>query len=303
MTTTFSPLGIAAGLSAATIWGGAIAVTRLAVSGDASLGPTDIAMLRFAGPALLLLPVLRRAWPRLRQVSPWLLALLLAGGGAPFVLVAGRGLSIAGAAEAGALLPGTVPLCVVLVSLLMGERMRPLRLAGLAMIGAAVAVIVLPAIMGGTAADPAGYLLLLLAALLAAGYTIALRRSGIGAWEAAAFVSAGSIAGLGPLYVFGMEAGVLAVPLRDVVMQAAFQGLGSGILAPVAFAAAVRRLGASQAAAFGSLSPGAACAGGFALLGEVPDGLSLMAVIAACLGVVLLARSSDGAGAHHRAAA
>jgi drug/metabolite transporter (DMT)-like permease len=69
MITTPSLLGIAAGLAASTIWGGAIAVTRLGVSGEAPLGPTDIAMLRFAGPALLLLPVLRRAWPRLRQVS------------------------------------------------------------------------------------------------------------------------------------------------------------------------------------------------------------------------------------------
>ena len=43
---TISPfsLGIAAGLSASAIWGGALAVTRLGVSGEAPLGPTDIAM-------------------------------------------------------------------------------------------------------------------------------------------------------------------------------------------------------------------------------------------------------------------
>jgi drug/metabolite transporter (DMT)-like permease len=292
MITTPSLLGIAAGLAASTIWGGAIAVTRLGVSGEAPLGPTDIAMLRFAGPALLLLPVLRRAWPRLRQVSPWLLVLLLAGGGAPFVLITGSGLSIAGAAEAGALLPGTVPLCVALVSALMGERIGILRLAGLAMIGSAVAAVVLPAVTGGGQAPWPGYLLLLLAALLSAGYTIALRRSGIGAWEAAAFVSAGSIVGLGPLYCLALEPGLLSVPLHEVAAQAAFQGLASGIIAPVAFAAAVQRLGASQAAAFGSLSPGAACAGGFALLGEVPNGAVMIAVIASCLGVALASRPS-----------
>ncbi|MBR0650208.1 DMT family transporter [Roseomonas terrae] len=292
MTTTLSPLGIAAGLAASTIWGGAIAVTRLGVSGEASFGPADIAMLRFAVPALLLLPVLRRAWPRLRQVSPWLLALLLGGGGAPFVLIVGSGLSVAGTAEAGALLPGTVPLCVALVSALMGERISSTRVAGLAMIALAVATVVLPAIAVGGGAPSLGHLLLLLAALLAAGYTIALRRSGIGPWEAAAFVSAGSVAGLGPFYLLTMEPAVLAMPLHDVAVQAVFQGIASGILAPVAFAAAVQRLGASKAAAFGSLSPGAACLGGFALLGEMPDGLALVAVLISCIGVALATRTS-----------
>lgn len=292
MTNTHSSFGVAAGLAASAIWGGALAVTRLGVSGEVPLNPMDIAMLRFIGPALLLLPVLRRAWPRLRQVPVWHLALLLAGGGAPFVLVAGNGLRVAGAAEAGALLPGTVPLCVALVSMAMGERIGMLRAAGLVLIAGSVAAVVMPSIADGAEARWPGYLLLLLAALLAAGYTIALRRSGIGAWEAAAFVSAGSVIVLGPFYLLEMEPGMGGVPLHDIALQAAFQGLASGILAPVAFAAAVQRLGVSQAAAFGSLSPGAACAGGFALLGEVPDAPTVTAVVASCIGVALAARAS-----------
>lgn len=70
---TLSPfsLGIGAGLVASAIWGGALAVTRLGVSGEAPLGPADSVMLRFVGPPLLLLPVLRRTWPRLRELSAW----------------------------------------------------------------------------------------------------------------------------------------------------------------------------------------------------------------------------------------
>ncbi|MBR0672926.1 DMT family transporter [Neoroseomonas soli] len=290
MTATPSPLGIAAGLAASAIWGGALAVTRLGVSGDAPLAPDDIAMLRFAGPALLLLPVLRRAWPRLRRVQAWQLTMLLAGGGAPFVLVAGTGLSIAGAAEAGALLPGTVPLCVALVSAFLGERFGILRFAGLAMIGSAVAVIVAPSLGMGGDGQWMGYLLLLAAALLASGYTIALRRSGLGPWEAAAFVSAGSVLVLAPFQLLGMDPVAPGIPWHDIALQATYQGLASGILAPVAFAMAVQRLGAAQAAAFGSLSPGAACAGGFALLGEVPNAATALAVLLSGLGVVLVTR-------------
>ena len=290
MTIFPASLGIAAGLSASAIWGGALAVTRLGVSGDAPLGPADIAMLRFAGPALLLLPVLRKAWPRLRGLPAWQPALLLAGGGAPFVLVAGNGLSIAGAAEAGALLPGTVPLCVALVSALLGERFGVQRFAGLVMIGGAVAAVLAPAVLDGADGRWPGYVLLLIAALLSAGYTIALRRSGIGPWEAASFVSLGSVLMLGVVCLLVAKPRMFGAPLDFVLVQAGFQGLASGILAPVAFAAAVRRLGASQAAAFGSLSPGAACLGGFALLGEVPDMLTTTAVLASALGVALVTR-------------
>ncbi len=285
-------VGVLCALGAAAIWGGALAVTRHGVSGDAPLSPADIAMLRFAGPAVLLLPVLRRAWPRLRQVPLGVLAILLLGGGAPFVLVAGTGLGLAGAAEAGALLPGMVPLSVAVVSWLMGERIAAGGVAGLALIGVSMAALVLPSICSDGDDRGAGYALLLAAALLATGYTIALRRSGLGPWESAAFVSAGSVIALGPFYLTVLEPGVTAAPWEAIALQAGFQGIASGILAPVAFAAAVQRLGASHAAAFGSLSPGAACIGGLALLGEVPTPSATLAIVATALGIVLMARAA-----------
>ncbi len=289
-------LGMLFALGAAAIWGGALAVTRHGVSGEAPLSPADIAMLRFAGPALLLLPVLCRAWPRLRRVPVAVLAVLLLGGGAPFVLVAGSGLGIAGAAEAGALLPGLVPLCVAVASRLFGERIGTGGLAGLVLIGASAAGLVLPSVFSGAEDRAAGHALLLAAALLAAGYTIALRRSGLGPWEAAAFVSVGSVIGLAPFYLTVLEPGVAAAPWAVIGLQAGFQGIASGVLAPVAFAAAVQRLGASQAAAFGSLSPGAACIGGLVLLGEMPSTSAMMAILATGAGIALMAGGSGRGG-------
>ncbi|MCW8084041.1 EamA family transporter [Sabulicella glaciei] len=294
MFTSPSVPGIATGLAAAAIWGGAIAVTRFGVSGDTPLSPADIAMLRFAGPALLLLPVLRRAWPRLQQVPVHLLALLLLGGGAPFVILAGSGLGIAGAAEAGALLPGAMPICVAMFSRLLGERIGTAGLVGLAIIGASVATVVLPSFGAGSGDRGEGYALLLGAAALGAGYTIALRRSGLGPWEAAAFVSAGSVLTLGPPYAFVMEPGLIAASWEVIALQIGFQGMASGILAPVAFAATVQRLGASKAAAFGSLAPGAACLGGFVLLGEVPTAAAAMSILATGLGIALIAYPRTG---------
>jgi drug/metabolite transporter (DMT)-like permease len=62
------------------------------------------------------------------------------------------------------------------------------------------------------------------------------------------------------------------------------------LAAPVAFAAAVGRLGAARAAAFGGLSPAAAALFGLLLLDEVPDGATLLGVVAAGFGVMLVSR-------------
>lgn len=141
-------IGIGAALGAATIWGAALAMTRLGVSGSGALAPLDIVALRFLGPTLALLPVLLRAMPKLRRLNPLLPLGLFVGGGTPFVLVVSTGLQTAGAAEAGALLPGTVPLSVAALSALLGERFGRTRLMGLGLIALAVAVLVGPAIIG-----------------------------------------------------------------------------------------------------------------------------------------------------------
>lgn len=285
-------LGVAAALVAATIWGGALAMTRLGVAPGGALDPHDITMLRFLGPAFVLLPVLLRAAPRLRGLGVGTLLALLAGGGAPFVLVAGMGLRTAQAAEAGALLPGTVPLCVALLSAVaLGERFGPVRLLGLALISLSVALVAGPSLLlAGAEESWGGHLLLLGAAMLAAGYTVALRRAGLGAWEAAALVSVGSVLAFGPVYLLALEPQLLAAPWHEVALQATCQGVVSGLLAPVAFAVAIGRLGAARAAAFGGLSPAAATLIGVPLLGEAPDVATAAAVVIAGLGVVLVCR-------------
>jgi drug/metabolite transporter (DMT)-like permease len=281
-------IGIGAALAAATIWGAALAMTRLGVSGTGALAPLDIVALRFLGPTLALLPVLLRVWPRLRQLDPLLLLGLFAGGGTPFVLVVSTGLQTAGAAEAGALLPGTVPLSVAALSAWLGERFERTRLIGLGLIGLAGAVLVGPAIIGASGVSWLGYALLLGASALCAVYTHALRRAGLGPLEVVAFVSTTSVATLVPVYLAGLGTGLLAAPWHEIAVHGLYQSVASGLLAPAAFAIAVARLGGAQAAAFGSLSPAAATLSGIALLGEVPGTAALVAVAASGIGVALV---------------
>ena len=65
------------------------------------------------------------------------------------------------------------------------------------------------------------------------------------------------------------------------------QGIVSAIVALFFYGEAVRRLGASQAAVLGSLTPVAAALLGMPLLGEVPSRLTWLAIITVSTGVVL----------------
>jgi drug/metabolite transporter (DMT)-like permease len=280
--------GIAAGLGAATIWGGALAMTRHGVADAGALGPHDIVLLRFAAPALLLLPL---AWRALRRVGraewPRLVA-LVAGGGAPFVLLAGAGLREAAAADAGALLPGTVPLWVALLSLGAGRGVGAGQRVGLGLMLAAVAVVAGPALVAGEGWR--GPVLLIAASWLAALYTLALRGMRLSALEATAIVSVASVAGFAPLYLLALQPGIGGAGWGQLAMQLAWQGGLSGLLAPIAFALAVARLGAARAASFGALSPAAATGFGAVLMGELPDAPACFGVVAAACGVALAAR-------------
>jgi drug/metabolite transporter (DMT)-like permease len=280
--------GVAAALGAALTWGAVLALTRLGVGGPDAIAPADMALLRFM-PAAMLAPLLaeRLRWPGLLPA-----AMLIVGGGAPFVLLVATAMRLMPAAEAGVLLPGAFPLFVALLARLDGIAVGRVRAVGLGLIAAALVAIAWPLLAAGSVLGPG---LLLSAALLSAGYAMALRRSGLDGFAAAAFVGVMSSAALLPfLLVTGSS--LATVPVSAILAQGAIQGGLSGLLAPVLFSAALSRLGAPQAAAFGALTPGAAALFGFALLGEVPAASSVAALLAVGLGVAVanLARGRSG---------
>jgi len=285
-------LGVGAALVTVLIWGGWVVTTRLGVT--TSLAPEDVCFLRYLVPALVLAPVLWRrglAWDRLGWRGSLLLA---AGAGAPFFLVAAAGMRFAPAAHVGALLPGTMPLFVALFSaLFLGERLGRFRLAGFALILAGVAVIggmglLDDAASGGPFSQEwRGHVLFLAAAAMWAGFTLALRRSGLDPWHAAALVSAYSLAGFAPIYLLVLQPRLLDVPWPEVALQAGIQGVLSGLVALAAYGIAVTRLGASRAAAIGALTPVVATLIAVPVLGELPDPPTLAGIAGVSLGVVL----------------
>jgi drug/metabolite transporter (DMT)-like permease len=278
-------LGAAAALTAALIWGSWIVVTRFGVT--TTLTPHDAAFLRFGIPAVVLLPVLLREGLALKQIGVTRTLLMVSGAGLPFFLVSAAGMQFAPAADAGALLPGTMPLFVALLAAIVDrERFGGVRIAGFGLIVAGVLAIGGYHLLLGAGGQWRGHLLFLAGACLWAVYTLAFRRAGIGAWHGAALVNAYSIAALIPIYLW-TGARLPQASWGELALQALSQGALSGIVALFAYGLAVRRLGAPRAAVFISLTPAIAAVIAIPALGEWPDAATTLGIIAVSGGVTL----------------
>lgn len=113
-----------------TIW---IIGTGRAVGSEAPIDPVRMAFIRFGTATAVLAPFWWRLKGVPRQCSPviWI-GLLFAG--LPYQFMVLWGLHEAPASEAGPLLTGSLPLFVVLISLILGESVSRIRLVGVALI-------------------------------------------------------------------------------------------------------------------------------------------------------------------------
>jgi len=278
------------GVAAALIWASWSAVTRLAVT--TSLDAWDITALRFGVAGLLLSPVLVRRGLALDRLG-WLgLAVIIAGNGAPYALVAAGGLSFAPASDQGALNPGCMPPFVALiVAIFPGEKPPSPRKLGLSLMTAGAFIIF--GWHGSTAgaawstSRPFGDALFLFAAFLTACFTVVMQQAKLDPLHAAALVSTGSLVIYLPTYLAFCGTRLAQMPLADFAVQAIFQGVIVSVIALVLYGRAVAVLGASGGAAFGALVPALSALLAIALLGEWPDQTDWAAIVLISAGVYL----------------
>jgi drug/metabolite transporter (DMT)-like permease len=277
--------GAAFGLAAVSIWASWSVFTRLAVT--TSLDVWDIAALRFSVAGLLLTPVLvRRGLARDRL--GWLgLSVLIAGLGAPYVLVAAGGLHFAPAYDQGALNPGCMPLFVALIAAsLLGEKLFTARKWGLSLILAGALAIV-GWRTAWTTSRSFGDALFLLAAFLTACGTVVMRHAKLEASHAAALVSTGSLLIYLPIYLVLRGTPRAQMRLSEFAIQAIFQGVVVTIIAFLLYGRAVAILGASSAAAFGALVPALSALLAIPILGEWPSPTDWTGIVLISVGVYL----------------
>jgi drug/metabolite transporter (DMT)-like permease len=278
-------IGSGAAIFAVTIWAAWIVGTRHAVTG--TLPPEAVGLLRMIVPAIVFAPIWLRSGlaPRGIRVP---IALCVLGAGAPFFVIVTTGFKFAPAADIGPLLPGTMPLfAALLVVLIDRERLGPVRLIGYALIVAGIAAIAGRGVFDLASGAWRGHVLVLCGAFLWAVYTLAFRRSRLGAIEAAALIGVWSTLLLLPFGTAPLVQAWQAGHGWEIAAQAVLQGVFSGILGLVGYGIAVSRIGSSRAAAFAALSPGMAALIAIPVLGEVPDAAAVLGIAATSIGVVL----------------
>lgn len=279
-------VGTAAALMAALLGTGWQLASRHGVT--TTLGPLDLALLRYGLPALLLCPWWLRTGLLPRGVPMGVVALMVLGGGLPFGLLVLGGAQLAPAAHMGVFLAGTLPLFTALACrLVLGERVQGMRWFGLLLLAAGVSALAAHGWRSGEAGSWRGDLMFLLAALLWSAYTLAFRRSGLSPWQGAAVVNAWSALLLLPVLFWSGSLRLHSAPLGDVLFQALWQGVLAGVLGLVAFTIAVVRLGAARAALSAALVPPFTTFGAALLLGEALNAQTVLAALTVAAGVVL----------------
>ena len=279
--------GASYGLAAVCIWASFIVVSRLGVK--TSLTPWDVAAIRFMVAGILLLPYLARRGIAVDRLGWSGVAAIVAGCGAPMVLLVNAGLLFAPAAHGGALFPGVMPLMVaILAALVLKEPFSPRKWAGLATIAAGAVGIVWGRGVAAGAMQGVGDAMFLLAGLVWAGYTVAMRRARLDGLHAAAIAAGGSLVLYLPAYAAIAGTSIFKAPVADIALQAVVQGLLTAIVALLLYGRMVSLLGATSGAAFVALTPVMTGLMGIPVLGEWPRTTDWLAIALISVGVYVV---------------
>ncbi len=282
-------VGLAWGLTAAAIWAVYSVLARLAVK--AGLSPADLTLLRFAPGALLMAPLLWRWGLRDLCGIGWRRGLLLgvlAGPG--FSLLLMTGFSLAPLAHGVVIAPA----CQMLTGLTLSAWLAHQRWTRESALGAAFVLLGLACMGGDGLLHGEGRAVLVGDLMFAAGgacwgvFGALSRRWRVDPLRVTAVVVVLAFVMFAPAFLLLADLGRLgSASAGMLVMQTVAQGLGAGLVAVLAFSRAVDLLGSARAAFFGALVPGAASLLAIPVLGEVPNRLQLLGLLAVVIGLLI----------------
>ena len=278
--------GLTAMLVTLLIWVGFLLSLR--AENQSLLTPSDLGLMRFGLPTLVFLPWLFKSWHKVRRMA-WRYSVMIMLGGLPFFYLVSLGTTYAPAAHAGALVPGSAPLFVTgLAVLVFGEPLPRRRLLGLGTILLGILLLLGSALINFEQGYWRGHLAFLGATLLWALYTLGLRVAGINPLEATALLCTSATAVLGIMLGMGwVESNISQATWTELWPFLLTQGIGAGIVGGVTYGIAINNLGAEKTAALGSFTPALAAMAAIPLLGEHLTLSTLGGVLIIMVGVLL----------------
>lgn len=272
-------------LGAVTIWGGWMSATRIASTGG--VAPIDVAFMRYAVPAVMLLPVWLSTLRQLRH-APWWALIAMLGWGAPFLWLVAASLENANVIYMATIVPCTMPIfAVVAERILFKTTLNRKQYAGFSLIALAALIVVISALSGSSRIDPVSLVYMLMAAAGWACYVVAFRHTGLSAAQGAAWVCTVSTL---IIVLIKLVSGGPFLPLTNdqLLFNAIAQGVLSGFVAVILYTIAIGRLGSARAASFSVLMPVLGALFAWLWLTEVPLWTDLVALGFGTLGVAVI---------------
>ena len=197
-------------------------------------------------------------------------------GGLLYGVLAYNGFLLAPAAHASVLLPGSLPLWTALLAVMvLGERLTPSRLTGLACIVAGDLLVggasLLRAFDGGSIWK--GDVLFIVAAFCWSVYSVLARRHRLDAVRATIAITVFALFTYLPAYALlvalhAVPSQLATAPMGAFVFQMLFQGVGSVVISGITFTKMIQYFGPVRSTLFTAIVPGSSALGAAYFLGE-----------------------------------
>lgn len=258
------------------------------------LTSADIAFTRFLIPCLVLLPFVIKSFKQLVAVPKRYLLGMFIGCGLPYLLVAGTGMQFAPVSDGSALIPGTLPLFVSAIAVLLYKQ--PLshhRIAGLSLVVIGIFAFLYQSVTQLDSGLLQGHMLFLIGSFMWATFTICARVSNLHPMVTAGFISLLSslllvaLVAKGTLPSYLVSTPIAEWPWKELSGHIVLQGIGAGLIASFTYLKAISVLGAERTAAFGAATPAIATLLAIPVFGEEPTLIGWLALSLVCVGSLI----------------
>lgn len=280
-------LGVMSALVTACIWASWLISVKMGAT--SALTMFDLSMMRYGMPALMFAYFTYQARAQIRKVPLHILAGISLGAGVPFFYLASQGMHFAPVSHAGLLIPGTFPLFVTAIAVLVyKEPLSSQRLMGLAAIAIGIITLLAESFFSQSGQVLKGDLYFLGASFCWALFTVSLRVSGLPPLAATGLLGMVSCVLLVLLYALGvLDSGLLSVSSNTLVLtQFLVQGIMVGLVTGFSYGFAIKQIGAENTAALGSLTPVIASIAAYPILAETLSINGILSMSLICFGVL-----------------
>lgn len=243
--------GYLCALGAVLIWSGFILVSRK--GGISPLLSYDLIAIRYFTCATLVLPFWL-FWKRFNVFKPRFILSALVGGFA-YAVFAFTGFKLAPASHAAVLLPGLLPLVIIVASVVLNKERHPLsKWLGIGIITSGIALLFwLEYRQHGSLS--LGHLSLAAAAACWGAFSVLINRWNIKPWEATVSLSLVTCAVYAPIYLTFLPKKISLELWQEVALQSVYQGFLATIVQMMLYVRAVQLIGAAQMGSMMAIVP------------------------------------------------